>query len=81
MNKEQALKRVAKAGHRLPEDPILTKGTGSVCPCGAELAMLGNSWKFFPSYLVCPACGTITLMPGGGMPNLKKHTKEELGVE
>jgi hypothetical protein len=81
MTKEQAIKKVAKCGHTLPVDPILTAHTKMTCTCGAELSMLGNSFKFFPSYLVCPSCGIVSAMPAGGMPNLQSFTKEELGVE
>ena len=81
MTKGQAIKLVEKAGHRLPEDPILQKVTKQVCSCGAELSMLGSSFKFFPSYLVCPACGTVRLMPGGGFPNTQKFSREELKIE
>ncbi len=84
MTKDQAIKKVSKCGHTLPESPTLTQRTKMLCPCGAELEMLGpsiESGKFFPAYLVCPTCGTVSAMPHGGRPNLQEFTKEELGVE
>lgn len=83
MTKSQAMKKVQKCSHTLPENPILTQHTGMLCTCRAELEMLGpslESGKFFPAYLVCPSCGTVTVMPYGGRPNLKKHTPEELRI-
>jgi len=81
MTRDQAIKKVAKCGHTLPEEPMLTEHTKMLCPCGAELSMLGSTYKFFPAYLVCPSCGTVSAMPHGGRPNLQEFTKEELGVE